>query len=353
MRRFIALLALLAIMILAGCEKLDSPVSPSQEQQVKKTLSPELQAKTAKLKEDVKTWKVRVEARAAALKNKAAAFKHVPLAKAASVKITVPVDYPTIQEAVDAAAPGTRIVVENGTYTEEVSVFTDNLTIVAEHEGKALVIGGFGCLGVTKGTIQGFDITGGIFLEGCTKVVVKENEVKEGFGIILFGTVRCEVIDNNVHDNFAGLFFIPSNIAIFFGEKNVVKDNTAGSSIVGILVYGGLNGEETAARNEINDNLCTLNEVGIVLFVSDDNELKNNRSNSNPFVGIFLITSDGNTVGPDNKANNNGEIGILLEDSNNNTVRKNQAQGNGFCDAIDAGAGNTFVKNKFGSFNCP
>ncbi len=353
MRRFIASLALLAIIVLAGCEKLDSPVSPSQEQQqVKTTLSPELQAKTAKFKEDAKTWKAKVEARAAALQNKAVAYKQSPLAKSAAANIVVPDDYPTIQEAVDAAAPGSKIVVENGDYTEEVDVFTDNLTIVAEHEGKAHVIGGFGFGGVTKGTLQGFEISGGIFLEGCSKVVIRENEVRDGFGIILIESVNCEVKNNKVHDTFDGIF-VPSNISIFFGEKNLVKDNNVQASFVGILVYGGVDGEESAGRNTISGNTCTGNLYGLVLDYSDKNEVKNNRCNSNFILGIYLIFSDENTVGPDNKANENEEVGIVLELSDDNTVRRNQAKDNFYCDVIDVGVDNKFVNNKFGSFNCP
>ncbi|MGB8858551.1 MAG: right-handed parallel beta-helix repeat-containing protein [Ilumatobacteraceae bacterium] len=43
--------------------------------------------------------------------------------------ITVPDDFATIQEAVDAAAPGALILVKPGTYNEAVNVTTDNLTI--------------------------------------------------------------------------------------------------------------------------------------------------------------------------------------------------------------------------------
>jgi hypothetical protein len=43
--------------------------------------------------------------------------------------INVPDDFATIQEAVDAAAPGTLILVGPGTYHEAVNVTTDNLTI--------------------------------------------------------------------------------------------------------------------------------------------------------------------------------------------------------------------------------
>ena len=43
--------------------------------------------------------------------------------------IAVPADYATIQEAVDAAAPGDLILISPGTYYEAVNVGTDNLTI--------------------------------------------------------------------------------------------------------------------------------------------------------------------------------------------------------------------------------
>jgi pectin methylesterase-like acyl-CoA thioesterase len=43
--------------------------------------------------------------------------------------IAVPDDFATIQEAVDAAAPGDLILISPGTYNEAVDVATDNLTI--------------------------------------------------------------------------------------------------------------------------------------------------------------------------------------------------------------------------------
>jgi len=352
MKRFTASIALLAIIVVAGCEKLDSPLSPSQDPQVQRTLSPELKAKTDKLKEDIQAWKTKVDARIATVRSKAASRHQQLLTKSASNRITVPDDYPTIQAAVDAAAPGSKIVVKNGDYAEIVYIGTDDLTIIAERKGKARVTGGFEFDGVSKGAVQGFDVTGSIVVGGCSEVVVKDNEVKDDFGILLFESVDCEV-KNNRSTGSSGGVIAPAGIGVVSGGKHEIKNNTLRSNFVGILILGGLTGEETAGENEIVGNICTENLYGLVLLWSNDNELKNNRCNENLSLGIYLLGSDGNELGPDNKANKNEDVGIVLEDSDNNDVRRNQAKNNVYCDAIDDGVGNTYANNKFGSFNCP
>lgn len=357
MKRFITTLTVLAVMVLLGCEKYESPVAPPQEQQAQSTSALDSKASLSQLKEKIEAGKVKIEERAAALKMQAAKFKQRQTPQvAAGGKITVPDDYATIQEAVDAASPGTKIIVKSGTYTEEVSVFTNNLTITAAKKGQAHVIGGFQVGGVTKGKIEGFDITGYVFLVGCTQVEVKDNEVKEGTGIILFGSVSCQVKDNVAHDNSDTFLFIPSGISIYYGGKHLVKDNVAHTNIVGILVLGGLEGDTnpSAGKNVISSNECNGNQAGIVLFGSHENDLGDNECNSNLLVGIYLlIDSDRNKIGSNNKADNNGDVGIYIESgSDNNTFKKNRARGNGTCDLDNNGAGNTFTQNNFGSV-CP
>ena len=57
--------------------------------------------------------------------------------------INVPADFPTIQEAVDAAAPGALILVAEGTYQEAVQVETDDLTIRGLDRNKVVLDGNF------------------------------------------------------------------------------------------------------------------------------------------------------------------------------------------------------------------
>lgn len=81
-------------------------------------------------------------------------------------KISVPDDYPTIQGAVDAAMPGTAIVVEPGLYREEVVVTTPLLTIRGIDRFRTRLEGG-GAL------------TTGITVEGASGVKVKNLTVRD------------------------------------------------------------------------------------------------------------------------------------------------------------------------------
>ncbi len=54
-------------------------------------------------------------------------------------KITVPDDFATIQEAIDDAAPGTKIKVKPGVYTEQLEITTAGLELTAEGETSHLM----------------------------------------------------------------------------------------------------------------------------------------------------------------------------------------------------------------------
>ena len=62
---------------------------------------------------------------------------------ASGATIRVPEDEPTIQDAVDAAAPGDLVLVAPGTYNEAVDVETENLTIRGLDRNEVILDGGF------------------------------------------------------------------------------------------------------------------------------------------------------------------------------------------------------------------
>jgi len=61
---------------------------------------------------------------------------------ATATTIYVPYNYPTIQAAVDAANPGDTIIVQDGTYVENVGVNKNHLIIRSENEAEATIIQG-------------------------------------------------------------------------------------------------------------------------------------------------------------------------------------------------------------------
>ena len=60
--------------------------------------------------------------------------------EASPATIYVPDDYLTIQAAVDASNPGDTIIVRDGTYTENIDVNKDHLTIQSKNGAAATIL---------------------------------------------------------------------------------------------------------------------------------------------------------------------------------------------------------------------
>ncbi len=88
---------------------------------------------------------------------------------------------------------------------------------------------------------------------------------------------------------------------------------------------------------------------GFDLLLSDGNTLDHNVSQRNADGGFHLATSASNML-TYNVANGNGSVGFdVYFDSGSNTMSKNAAHGNAVFDARDAGLGNIWTKNNFGT----
>ena len=282
-------------------------------------------------------------------------------------QIYVPDDYSTIQEAVDAAAPGDEIIVRDGDYYEDVSVVTDSLTIKSENGfGSVFLYGAIEFEGVTGGKADGlvsigdggYSFIGGIFVVGCSDVAVKNSAVGYGLGIIIYISSNC-----NAKDNIAG-YNLPLDPTYFFGGITVA--GSSGNLVSGNYAFAndfsGIGLIESYGNN-VKNNICDDNGgypdgsflelyngiLDISFGTGGNNHYMNNEASGNLFCGMLLAYSDNNKIGPTNTFNENDILGLYLFESDYNVVQKNTAHDNGEVDMVDEGVGNQFINNDFGT----
>ena len=216
--------------------------------------------------------------------------------------IYVPDDYPTIQQAVNAANSGDTIIVRDGTYIENVDV-NKRLTIRSENDSANCIVR------VANSSDHVFEATAdyvnisGFTVEGAT----------EEAGIYLHGVDHCIISDNNVLNNKEGIYLYSSN-------NNVITNNYVNSNDFGIwLIFSSFS-------NTITNNNASNNFLAIFLTYSDNNMIiKNNVSNNK--YGIWHIHSN-NSMITENIISNSNYDGFWLDFSNNNTITKNHVLDN-------------------------
>jgi len=254
--------------------------------------------------------------------------------------ITVPDDYPTIQEAVNAASSGDTIFVRAGTYYEHV-VVNKTVSLTGENRDTTIIDGG----GVGNAvdvlannvTITGFTVRGsggltasgfgsgiylfcsdnaeirgnnivsnycGIYLKQSNNVVISENAIlfQSNLGVYLVDSRGIIVKKNNMTNNRVGIYIAGSEDSIV-SENNITNNERSGIESVGFRSY----------NNSFIRNVITGNMIGIVLGTADRNILDGNIVTNN-MVGIELRNSEG----------------IILRNNNMTSNRKNFHVGGGW-----------------------
>jgi parallel beta-helix repeat protein len=272
-------------------------------------------------------------------------------AKASRAVIKVPDDYATIQAAVDAANPGTKIVVKasGSPYNEIVNI--NNTGIHLTTKGPVTLNGKF-LVYANEVSIEGFIINipssndAGIVATNVSGVRIRKNRITGGgangsilgMGIALYQSTGCSVKDNVV------TAVNPIGIQLFEANGNLIQGNHCSENLFGIVIASG-------ASNEVSGNNSSSNlRFGISLSQSSaGNVIKKNLCNRNGLVGVQLHESTNNQIGPGNTANFNGNYGITLySDTSNNSVKNNDAHCNNNDDILDFGTGNTLINNSTG-----
>ena len=312
-------------------------------------------------------------------------------------------NYATIQAAVDKAASGDIILVQPGTYTENIVITRANLelrsasdipedTIIASNTtGKDVIyigaranskIKGFTISGATGATISGISIS---LCNGCT---IENNKfLNNNMGISVKSSGNIVVRNNTATvGTGTGIYITQSYSTTISGNKVSgyasgikIDDSQGGNTISGNTVSqisGNGIGLEDASNNALESNIVSsTGNRGIYLARSSKNNLKNNIVSSSGSNGIEMELSSGNTVfnntvsGNTTTDNNHGiflytctdsyvqsntvsgcEYGIAMRTSENNSVVNNNAyeNGRGFYVAYTSSR-NTLSRNKANS----
>ncbi len=257
-------------------------------------------------------------------------------------EITVPSgSYLTIQDGVDAAAPGDTVIVLPGTYVinyAEGSSWPPGVYIGPHKPGLKLRAGG--ASGSVK--IVGVGTIGTGYPILCGILVRADNALVEGFDISGFPTgisiqsspVATQIAHNTIYRCVLGIFLNGSSAAgpnwqahIHHNQVNNQLNDTlwawAGASGTGIFLW-------QAPGCQIDHNECDNNgTTGISLANSPNCTVAQNVADNNGQAGIGIGGSTDGTVSY-NEADNNGSWGIIVGSSCGTHFEHNSAEGNGW-----------------------
>lgn len=253
----------------------------------------------------------------------------IQLVKANPETITVPDDYPTIQEAINAAALGDTIYVHNGTYHENI-VVNKTVSLVGENRSTTIIDGSNSStvvyISANDVYVSGFTIRysgldfddNGIRLDSSSNIVISGNVITNNTWDIWLEQASNNAISENIIAN-------SSDSGIYLGasNNNVVNDNTITNNTYGMWLersstnntirnnivtwnWMGISLAKTSDGNSVYENTITKNDEGIHLF-SDFNSIYENTIENN-WAGIYSLKSEENIIYRNNFINNTVQV---------------------------------------------
>lgn len=235
------------------------------------------------------------------------------------VTIKVPLNYSSIQEAIEVAANGDTVLVDEGTYLENIDFLGKNIVVGSQfmidhdpsHILATVIDGSSGVQGVngscvaflngedSTAVIQGFTLTGGSgtaaeqYIEGGgvlligSSATVKNNLIKDnavpngGGGISTFrpsskAHIYNNIILNNVGSSYGGGIVLNWTGGIV--RNNIILNNTAGAAFGGggVLIWDVSGETSIVENNTIIGNISQSNAGAIQHRVSGSPVIRNN-----------------------------------------------------------------------------
>jgi parallel beta-helix repeat protein len=261
---------------------------------------------------------------------------HLNRGDVAMAILRVPASFPTISDAVAAAASGDTILVEPGVYRERVRITTDFIRLIA-HEGEVILDGqgllaqGFLIKGATGVEINGFlirdyrragiSVKSGLFNRLVHNVI---QSITAGEGIRIQGDGN--LVWRNDVSSASG-----DGILVLNSDGNWVVENRAHENGGrGILVSGGKNGAVVGNQTFQNQNFG-IASTGDNTLILNNSLIENGPGDGGATPGSVGAPQVGNVVVIGTKVFRNRSSGIVLTRRNifvaNNLVRENQGTG--------------------------
>jgi parallel beta-helix repeat protein/predicted outer membrane repeat protein len=282
--------------------------------------------------------------------------------------INIPADYSTIQQGIDASTNGDTVLVQPGTYIENVYFGGHNIhlaslflttgdtsyisqtiidgggtwaTIQLQDYENSTAITGFTITngggfayggGISVGTQSACDITyniitgntstdqgGGLWLYAVpgeiSNNIITGNTANHGGGIHAqfygYGLISNNIITNNTANSGGGMYFHNSLMTV---DNNYIANNTANGNGGGITIYHQYS--PTFNNNTITDNTATTGGGGIYINGIDSTKIIRNLIENNTGTyyggGIYCVDASANIENSTIVSNTGGEGGGAL-----------------------------------------
>ena len=276
-----------------------------------------------------------------------------------------------IQDAIDAAGAHDVICVEQGTFTEQLIIETEGISLMAADENAAPVLSGSGVgIRISEADnvlIRGFEIRNygkAIEVTQSKNVQIRNNLITEndwaihdsnnsgsGGAVIRDNTIvnnsvrgidfqdntDAEILDNTISDNngngvqIGGTTIVRGNTIVnnspwgvfAYGQDNVIEDNTISGHVIGISLARPQGNRSDGAR--VESNVITNNDTGISVL-SHDVEVRDNQADN---VVDIALSGAWRAIIEDNTL----ETGIVLDVENvrseafDHTINNNTVKG--------------------------
>lgn len=240
-------------------------------------------------------------------------------------------NYPSIQNAINAAASYDTIEVQPGHYKQGNLLITKPISLLAK--GLVILDGDFKCEIITIKSnhvlIRGFSIKNssnlssidiaGIKVLACKDVTIENNKVEKcSFGIYLSNTNHCKVKNNLISGNVLSETNIGNGIHCWKADSNSIENNEVTNHRDGIYF-------EFVTNSKINKNISHQNlRYGLHFMFSHTNIYTNNKFSNNG-AGVAVMYSHHVTMKNNLFDYNWGAsaYGLLLKEINDSEISGN------------------------------